>query len=255
MCDGEEGDYFGKNNPFTHYTGDFWSRLLDMSYLLEIAPPSFSLVSQITFDIDQQSSIITTMKEDVAIDSGWLEETLRDCYGAEMPMGMSVQEYAIMLLEKLRSWKSVEELQTELFNLCGFDRFDFIGAVLGNRASLVRSLTQNKANMKAEIVSAAASVQGDLGPSRPNCGCQVTIQSEEERALQKQGRKEEKKINKLLNKAGVEEEEDELLFDRVDLRTRRQAALAQAINTPLFKERQEVSEMSAPKEQFVSLLI
>ena len=124
-----------------------------------------------------------------------------------------------------------------------------IGAVLENREALVKSLKQNKMSMKAEIVSAAASLAGDVGPSRPNYGCQVTVQSEEEKALHKQMRKEEKKINKLLSKAGVEEEE-ELEFDPVDLRTKRQAALTNAINTPLFKERQEVREMSAPKEQY-----
>jgi len=250
LDDGEEGDYFGKNIPFTYPTGDFWSRY-DLSYLSEITPPSFSLDSQITFDIDQQASIIknSTEKETSGVDTGWLEETLKKCYGEEKPLGMSVQEFAILLLEKLSSGKSAEELQTELFDLCGFERFDMIGAVLENREALVKSLKQNKMSMKAEIVSAAASLAGDVGPSRPNYGCQVTVQSEEEKALHKQMRKEEKKINKLLSKAGVEEEE-ELEFDPVDLRTKRQAALANAINTPLFKERQEVREMSAPKEQY-----
>ena len=103
--------------------------------------------------------------------------------------------------------------------------------------------------MQAEIISAAASVMGDLGPSRPNYGCQVTVQSEEEKQLKKQVRREERKINRLLNKAGQDEEEEEFVFDPVDLRTKRQAALANAMNTPLFKERQEVREF-AVQEQF-----
>ena len=64
----------------------------------------------------------------------------------------------------------------------------------------------------------------------------------------KQMRKEEKKINKLLSKAGVEEEEEEFVFDPIDLRTKRQAALSNAMNTPLFKERQEVREFTTVEQ-------
>ena len=41
----------------------------------------------------------------------------------------------------------------------------------------------------------------------------------------------------------------EFVFDPIDLRTKRQAALANAMNTPLFKERQEVKEFTVA-EQF-----
>ena len=75
------------------------------------------------------------------------------------------------------------------------------------------------------------------------------MQSEEERSLLKQMRKEEKKINKLLHKAEPDEDEEEFVFDPIDLRTKRQAALANAMNTPLFKERQEVKEFTVA-EQF-----
>ena len=64
----------------------------------------------------------------------------------------------------------------------------------------------------------------------------------------KQMRKEEKKINKLLSKAGAEEEEEDFVFDPIDLRTKRQAALANAMNTPLFKERQEVREFQTVEQ-------
>ena len=83
-------------------------------------------------------------------------------------------EFTETLLKLLSSNKSAEALQTELFDLCGFERFDMIGAILENREALIRSLNENKASMKAEIMSAAASVM-DVGPSRPNFGCQVYI--------------------------------------------------------------------------------
>ena len=58
--------------------------------------------------------------------------------------------------------------------------------------------------MKAEIATAAASLEAEL-PQRPTFGCQVVVQSGEEKDLRKLARKEEKKINKLLNKGGGEE--------------------------------------------------
>ena len=97
--------------------------------------------------------------------------------------------------------------------------------------------------MKAEIASAAASLEAEL-PHRPNFGCQVVVQSGEEKELQRLARKEEKKINRLLNKAGgagENDEEAEEEFDPVDLRTKRQAALANAMAAPLFKEQKDMA--------------
>ena len=78
----------------------------------------------------------------------------------------------------------------------------------------------------------------------------MTVQSEEEKALLKQARKEEKKINKLLSRAEEDEDEEELDFNPVDLRTKRQAALALAMNQPLFKEREEVRAAAGPAESY-----
>ena len=66
-------------------------------------------------------------------------------------------------------------------------------------------------------------------------------------------RKEEKKIAKILGKVEptAEEEEtgDEFSFDPVDLRTKRQAALANAMTTPLFRERSAAQEARAAATQ------
>ena len=102
--------------------------------------------------------------------------------------------------------------------------------------------------MKAEIATAAASLEAEL-PQRPTFGCQVVVQSGEEKDLRKLARKEEKKINKLLNKGGGEEGEDsDTNFDPVDLRTKRQAALANAMSAPLFKEQKELAAAQRARE-------
>jgi len=54
---------------------------------------------------------------------------------------------------------------------------------------------------------------------RPNYGCQVVVQSEQEKLLLKQARKEEKKINKIVNHTDDEDEEPE--FNPVELRAKR----------------------------------
>lgn len=54
---------------------------------------------------------------------------------------------------------------------------------------------------------------------RPTFGCQVVVQSEQEKLLLKQARKEEKKINKWLAKE--EEVEEEPVFDPLELRAKR----------------------------------
>ena len=249
--DDDDGDYFGKNIPFHVDKSDYFTRF-DLSYLRPVEEPTFSLNDKLSFNIDNNicddPKPTNTTNGTSGVDALWLENTVRKYYGDENPIGLSVPEFTETLLKLLSSDKSDEALQTELFDLCGFERFDMIGAVLENREALVKSMNENKASMKAEIMSAAASVMGDVGPSRPNYGCQVTVQSEEEKALMKQMRKEEKKINKLLSKAGVEEEEEEFVFDPIDLRTKRQAALANAMNTPLFKERQEVREFTTVEQ-------
>ena len=251
--DWEEGDYFGKNIPFHVDNSDYYTRF-DLSYLRPVENTDFSLNDKISFNIEdhlkQEEEARLRACATSGVDTQWLEDTVRRHYGDESPLGLSVPEFTETLLTLLSSDKSAEALQTEMFDLCGFERFDMIGAVLENRAALVRSLTENKASMKAEILSAAASVRAEsLGPVRPNFGCQVTVQSEEEKALVKQIRKEEKKINKLLTKTGVDEEEEEFVFNPLDMRTKRQAALANAMNAPLFKERQEVREHTVV-EQF-----
>ena len=53
---------------------------------------------------------------------------------------------------------------------------------------------------------------------RPNYGCQVIVQSEQEKLLLKQARKEEKKLSKLIQNDKDEEEPD---FNPVELRAKR----------------------------------
>ena len=84
-------------------------------------------------------------------------------YGDENPLGMSASEFAVTIVEMLNSSKSSEELQTELFDLCGFDRFDMIGAILEKRAELVQSFKVKKFISIKRLVEFSFLWMGGLG--------------------------------------------------------------------------------------------
>ena len=62
-----------------------------------------------------------------------------------------------MLLVCFQTKRSSDDLQTELFDLIGFERIELIQLLLEHRDELVREHALNKSNMKQEIMSAAAS--------------------------------------------------------------------------------------------------
>lgn len=63
----------------------------------------------------------------------------------------------------------------------------------------------------------SAALENSRGPS---FGCQVVVQSQMEKQLQKLARKEEKRIHKVLGKFDADEEE-EVEFNPVELRAKR----------------------------------
>ena len=70
---------------------------------------------------------------------------------------MSVAEFSLTLITMLSSKRSSDDLQTELFDLIGFDRIELIQLLLEHRDELVHSHSKNKDIMKQEIATAAAS--------------------------------------------------------------------------------------------------
>ena len=149
----EMGPMFGANIKFNPPTGDRYDAL-DLSYLSNVVEDAgaFNLGSSLSFKLDSLPKAASDGNvESNMIDTTWLEETLREAYPDQQPLGLSVAEFATTILDMLSSKRSSEELQTELFDLCGFNRFDMIGVVLENREALVKSLKQNKLEMRAEL--------------------------------------------------------------------------------------------------------
>jgi len=228
---------------------DFWS------------DGGYSLSKALTFDLAGASALAAAASaKPAAALSGpparnlqWLEEQIQKFYGEAQPSeGLSTVELSTSIMSLLTSKRSSDDLQTELFDLIGFDRIEFVTLLLEAREDLAKAHAGSKDVLRKEIAAAAASAQhhgAHLPQSRPVYGCQVVVQSEEERLLKKQVRREEKKLSKILGKVDLAaENNNEFAFDPVDLRTKRQAALANAMAQPLLRD--TVSAPSSAVEQY-----
>ena len=69
----------------------------------------------------------------------WLEKNL-----SQSEIGLSGSEFAVTIADLLVSSRSSDDLQTELFDLLGFDRIELIQEVLGHRKEIVDSYNINK---------------------------------------------------------------------------------------------------------------
>lgn len=126
----------------------------------------------------------------------------------------------------------------QLFDLVGFDKFDFIEELLTRRQEIVAATV----NSPSDFLQQRDTKHHRVGP---HLSSQVTIQSEEEVRLKKKIRKEEKREERRLAKHDAKrdtdmEQEDHLRsvgFDPERMRHERELALLEASNTPLFSSK------------------
>lgn len=117
-----------------------------------------------------------------------------------------------LLLSVLKSKKSNNELQNELIELLGFDKFDILETILEHRKEITKNIeNDDKVNMMYE--RAAAAEQCGIGNRQkvPVVSSQVVVQSEQELHLLKKVRKDEKKLRTIYTaqKAAIENELDD----------------------------------------------
>ncbi|ESO93256.1 hypothetical protein LOTGIDRAFT_189896 [Lottia gigantea] len=165
-------------------------------------------------------------------DMKWLETEIRKYFSDDESIGLSISQLTQTVFDVLSSTRTDIELQNELFDLLGFDRFELIQMLLENRKRLVRSVV-------TEVTKAVLATLDFfllyLEPKndRPLHGCQITVQSEEEKRLAKLYRKEEKKMSKRGGKKS-DDHTGEKKFDPKELKLQREAALRSAATAPLF---------------------
>ncbi|XP_006824124.2 activating signal cointegrator 1 complex subunit 3-like [Saccoglossus kowalevskii] len=156
------------------------------------------------------------------ISGNWLRLEVEKYYGGDD--GMTAQIWCETIFDELCSSKTNDELQNDLFELLGFDRFEFIQTLLSNRHKVLNAAMNggNKNSTKP----------GDGDVSKPTFGCQVTIQTEKEKQLRKQYMKEEKKSAR--KDARMEENDFMDDFDPQQLRLQRERSLQDAGKSTLF---------------------
>ncbi|XP_036024563.1 activating signal cointegrator 1 complex subunit 3 isoform X1 [Onychomys torridus] len=160
----------------------------------------------------------------------------------EMTEAPRIEDLCCTLYDMLASVKSGDELQNELFELLGPEGLDLIEKLLQNRITIVDRFLNSSTDHKFHALQ--DSCKKFLGENtKPNYGCQVTIQSEQEKQLMKQFRREEKRIARREKKAGEDGEvpgEGLLSFDPKELRIHREQALMNARSTPVLSRQRDM---------------
>lgn len=166
--------------------------------------------------------------ESQTLDSAWLQQEVEKYYGSSgsPDLGLSLEDLSNTIFEVLSSTKSDSELQNDLFELLGFDRFELIKSLLENRQPLLYMATREPDTSVQSLPRPKLE-----GSSRPAYGCQVTVQTRQEKELLKQIRKEEKKFDKPGSRG---DEGSENAFNPAELRAHREIALRLAAMTPIF---------------------
>ncbi|XP_066403628.1 activating signal cointegrator 1 complex subunit 3 [Molothrus aeneus] len=191
---------------------------------------------------DEKSNIKSLEKIDDSF--LWCEvgKYLKESQGGN-PGGPTTEDLCCTLYEILASTKSADELQNELFELLGPEGFELIEKLLQNRSLILeRSLTCPNDNRFQSLQEQCKKFIGEN--AKPNYGCQVTIQSEQEKLLMKQYRREEKR-NARKEKQAVEDGEGsgegQMSFDPKELRMQRELALLNARSMPVLGRKREMS--------------
>lgn len=119
------------------------------------------------------------------------------------------------LISTLKSQMSNDELQNELFELMGFDKFEIIQEILENRKQIVKHLdtVEKKELVKDHIIKKQ---KEDTTKPAPNYLMPVLVQSEKEKELTKLARKDEKKL-KSLKATDLEDDDEEITIAKLRL--------------------------------------
>ncbi|KAG7336122.1 hypothetical protein KOW79_000815 [Hemibagrus wyckioides] len=157
----------------------------------------------------------------------------------------SSEELCTSLFEMLASTKSDDELQNELFEFIGPEGFEMISTLLQKRSEIVDSLLSAPSDSRVSFPPDG--MLKNVESAKPTYGCQVTIQSEQERQMMKFYRREEKRERKR-EKRGDEGEPSEAFFyfDPKELRLQREQALLTARRSPVLGRQREYERIHYP---------
>lgn len=179
-------------------------------------------LKNLSFKFEKKEKKLDVPKVEIMkYDQQWLETQIQKSSSNSSSSAASPSDLAETIIMFLQSPSTNEELQNDLFDLLGFDRYEFIQDILRHRSDLLSS--------KAAVYSELKLNKPLPSETRPGFLPQVTIQSELEKQLTKQLRKDEKRIARDMGK-GTEGSS----LDPAYLKKMREAQLREAKSTPLL---------------------
>ncbi|XP_036325635.1 activating signal cointegrator 1 complex subunit 3 [Rhagoletis pomonella] len=154
--------------------------------------------------------------------------------------------------EQLSSKCSNNELQNELIELLGFDRFDLVEQLLEQRTTIAAKLEQHEKREQRLQLTKLAQQQRITGNNemRPTVTKTVVVQSALEKELSKQNRRDGKKIQRMLQSMNRNNDDDDeavaRAFNPTQLRLQQQRKLLENVQQqPVLKTTQRLQEMRA----------
>lgn len=194
--------------------------------------------SSVTPSLAAAAPPLAPSKPDGPVDATWLKATCEAALPDSTPAEREI--VCVEVYEQLASGKSDEHLQNVLFELLGFERFDFIQRLLGCRGQVVAATVDAIALSGGNRDSRGSSPK----PARKKgvaamVQSTVTIQSAEEKEALKALRREEKRAAREAARGGGEKADLKaaLGFDPNHLRAKREEEAQRAANAPLFSSK------------------
>ncbi|KAF3691498.1 Activating signal cointegrator 1 complex subunit 3 [Channa argus] len=247
----QRGSMFGRNIAFSYesYTIDPledlpWSGIQEGNTSLDF----------LNFLNNQQSGKKANTKEEVtslgtSLSSGngaILRTEVEKYLNRGNMISSSPEELCTSLFEMLASHKSNDELQNELFELLGPEGLEMISTLLQGRAAIVNSLLTIPSDRTGYPPDLSQKVSSEM--TKPTYGCQVTIQSEQEKQMLKMYRREEKREKRKGGRGGDDGESSDaaMAFDPREMRALREQALLTARHEPVLSRERVYERIKYP---------
>lgn len=205
-----------------------------MDKLINLQKVKVESKATLRYDDYKPETVQTQVKKKVVkdtYDKSWVEAEMLKYYTDTS----IVSELSSGTIALLISSKGDDELQNEMFELLGFERFELIQTLLQHRNE-IKNPPPDKDIKIAELLS---DLEKRGIPERPIFGQQVTVMNETEKQYLKQARKEEKKLLKTAKQIAEDDSIDD--FSPETLKAKREAALLEASQVYLFKKRERVN--------------
>lgn len=175
----------------------------DTEFLQNLGPSqsiaSNSVIDAFSMKYEQKAEPDVNLQK---FDRAWLSKTVH-------------QDVLEPLIVTLKSQRTNDELQNELFELMGFDKFEIIQEILENRKHILKHLdtVEKKEQVKDHLIKKQ---KEDITKPAPNYLMPVLVQSEKEKELMKLARKDEKKL-KGLKVSDLDDEDEEITVAKLRL--------------------------------------